>query len=331
MGIDVSMNAARDNGLMTGALSGARVLVVGGSSTIGAALVDQLVRGGAADVVVVDTITDGQRRSLAWANEYHQVAVVAGDLRDSELVGALMHGVNLLFHQSAACAPRAGEDRRHAWVRLVDGVSTVFEAGVRAGVHKIILGSLPHDAQGTTGSDRAAAFAEDLLRSLHKTHGLDYVALRYADVYGPRMAAPSSLSDTLIAWMARIDGGQPPLLPGNGQQTRDLVFTNDVARANLFAAEAAITNEVCYVASGTRTSLRRLAAELLHVMGAPLEPELLPLPRTRTPGRHHQDRCDARQLLGFRVETGLEEGLRQLVDWWRGQRCRAPERTWAGV
>jgi UDP-glucose 4-epimerase len=309
---------------MTGALSGARVLVTGGSRTIGATLVDQLVRGGAADVVLVDNMAGDHRRSLGWADAYPELTLIDADLRDGELVGALTQGADLLFHQSDM--PDRGEDPQLAVDRLVGAVSTVFGAAARAGVRKVILGSLPPDR----GQVRVTSFAEGLLRSLHASHGLDYVALRYADVYGPRVEAQELFCATLVSWMQSIDAGQPPLVPGNGTQTRDLVFTVDVARANVLAAEAPVTDEVCRVATDTRTSLRRLATTLLDVMEAPLEPVLRPAAAAAPTGRRPPT-APARRLHGFRPETGLEDGLRQLVDWWRAQRARQQQRSLAGA
>lgn len=306
---------------MTGGLAGARVLITGGSRTIAAPLVDQLVRAGAADVVVVDTHVVGRDRSLAWANDYAELTLVHGDLRDSELVSSLTQGVDVLFHQSLG-VPATDNDCR------IDGVSTVFAAAVRGGVRKVVFGSLPRDGQH--GADQVTAFAEGLLRRLHAAHGLDYVALRYADVYGPGMEAQELFCDTLVRWMRCIDAGQTPVIPGSGARIRDPVFVADVARANVLAAEAAVTDEVCRIATGTRTSLHWLARLLITVMDAALEPSLsltsgIPAPHRRDGTAH------AHRLLGFRAETGLEDGLRQLVDWWRAQRGRQPQRDLAGA
>jgi UDP-glucose 4-epimerase len=312
---------------MTGALSGVRVLVTGGSRTIGATLVDQLVRRQATDIVLVDILARDHRRSLGWADAYPELTLVNADLRNSELIGALTQGADLLFHQAGI--PEPGEDPRLAVDRLVDGISTVFGAAARAGVCKVILGSLtPDPRQDTDGSDQVTCFAEGLLRSLRTSHGLDYVALRYADVYGPRVEAHELFGATLVSWMQCIDAGQPPLVPGNGAQRKDPVFIGDVARANVLAAEAPVTGEVCHVGTGARTSLRRLATTLLKVMEAPLNPVSGP-PPVAAPSERRARVAPAQRLLGFQPETSLEDGLRQLVVWWRGQ--RHSQRTLAGA
>ena len=103
----------------------------------------------------------------------------------------------------------------------------------------------------------AKTFNEGLLRSFHAMRGLDYVALRYFNVYGPRMDIHGLYTEVLIRWMERIEAGQPPLILGEGAQTMDFVFTEDIARANLLAASAEVTDEVFNIGSGTETSLAR--------------------------------------------------------------------------
>jgi UDP-glucose 4-epimerase len=159
-----------------------------------------------------------------------------------------------------------------------------------------------------------------MLRSYHETYGLDYVALRYFNVYGPRMDAHTAYTEVLVRWMQRIDDGHAPVIDGAGDQTMDLVYVGDVGRANLLAATSAVTDEVFNVASGTETSLDELAQALLAAMGSALPVEYGP-PRSfaaverRLAATHH-----AREALGFETEVDLTEGLARLVAWWRARR-----------
>ena len=122
----------------------------------------------------------------------------------------------------------------------------------------------------------AKTFNEGLLRSFHAMRGLDYVALRYFNVYGPRMDIHGLYTEVLIRWMERIEAGQPPLILGDGSQTMDFVFTEDIARANLLAATSDATDEVFNIGSGTETSLTELAQVLLGAMGSDLPLEYGP-------------------------------------------------------
>ena len=165
----------------------------------------------------------------------------------------------------------------------------------------------------------AKLFNEGLLRSFHTMYGLDSVALRYFNVYGPRMDVHGVYTEVLIRWMERIANGQPPLIFGDGSQTMDFVFSVDIARANLLAAQTDVTDTVFNVASGTETSLEDLARALLKVMGSDLAPEFGPERSVNPVARRLADTSAAEQQIGFRAEIDLEEGLRQLVEWWRAE------------
>jgi UDP-glucose 4-epimerase len=152
-------------------------------------------------------------------------------------------------------------------------------------------------------------------------YGLPYVALRYFNVYGPRMDIHGKYTEVLIRWMERIAAGQAPLIFGDGSQTMDFVYAEDVARANLLAAQAPVTDVVCNGASGTETSLRELAAALTRVMGVELQPEYGPERKVNPVPRRLADTRRAEHLLGFKTTVPLDEGLRRLVAWWRQERA----------
>ena len=147
--------------------------------------------------------------------------------------------------------------------------------------------------------------------------GLDYVALRYFNVYGPRMDVHGLYTEVLIRWMERIEAGQAPLIHGDGRHTMDFVYVEDVARANLLAAERNVSDQVFNVASGRETSLKHLAETLLKVMGSDQTIEFGPPRKVNGVPRRLADTRKARDVLGFEAQIPLEEGLRRLVAWWR--------------
>jgi UDP-glucose 4-epimerase len=219
---------------------------------------------------------------------------------------------------------------------LVDGTYEIVEAAAEAGVRKVIASSSasvyglatefptsedqhPYDNDTLYGA--AKTFNEGLLRSFHAMKGLDYVALRYFNVYGPRMDIHGLYTEFLIRWMERIEAGQSPLILGDGKQTMDFVFTQDIARANLLAAESDATDEVFNIGSGTETSLIELAEALLRVMDSDLPLEFGPPRGVNSVTRRLADVSLAEERLGWRAEIGLEEGLQRLVSWWRGERA----------
>ena len=180
-----------------------------------------------------------------------------------------------------------------------------------------------HPYANDTFYGAAKVFNEGLLRSFHSMYGLDYVALRYFNVYGPLMDVHGLYTEVLIRWMERIERGEPPLIFGDGAQTMDFVHVRDVARSNVLAARADVTDDVFNVASGVETSLLGLAETLLRVIGSDLSVEHAPPRAVNGVTRRLADTSKAADRLGFRAEIDLEEGLRSLVDWWRAQRPAA--------
>lgn len=316
-------------------IAGVRALVTGGAGTIGSHVVDQLVAGGASEVVVLDNFVRGRRENLARALPHAGVRLVEGDIRDVELVHELTRGKDLVFHLAAIRITQCAEEPRLAQEVLVDGTFNVVEAAAAAQVRKVILSSSAsvygladefptterhHPYHNDTFYGAAKAFNEGMLRSFHSMYGLDYVALRYFNVYGPRMDIHGLYTEVLIRWMERIESGLPPLILGDGLQTMDFVHVADIARANILAARADVTDEVFNVASGTETSLKELAQALSDVMKSDLAPEHGPARAVNGVTRRLADTTAAAEKLGFRAEIGLHEGLQGLVDWWRAEK-----------
>jgi UDP-glucose 4-epimerase len=316
-----------------------KTLITGGGGAIGSNIADELVLAGAEEVVVLDNFVRGRRANLDWARANGNVRLVEGDIRDVALVRELMDGVDVLFHQAAIRITQCAEEPRLAVEVLVDGTYNVLEAAVDAGVRKVVAASSAsvyglaetfpttekhHPYANDTLYGAAKVFNEGLLRSMHSLNGLDYVALRYFNVYGPRMDVHGVYTEVLVRWMERITAGQPPLILGDGQQTMDFIYMQDIARANLLAAESDATDEVFNVASGSETSLLELAELLTRVMGADLPVEHGPERAVNKVSRRLADTSLAKERIGFSAEVDIEEGLTRLVDWWRAEKDGAP-------
>ena len=147
--------------------------------------------------------------------------------------------------------------------------------------------------------------------------GIDYVLLRYFNVYGPRMDVHGLYTEVLVRWMERIVDGKPPLIFGDGQQTMDFVCVPDIARANVLAAQSEIVEGTYNIASGTETSLLGLAEALLRAMDSDLGVEHGPERAVNGVARRLADIRAVKRDLGWEPTIGLEEGLRQLVEWWQ--------------
>ncbi|WP_185996044.1 NAD-dependent epimerase/dehydratase family protein [Nocardioides campestrisoli] len=314
------------------ALAGARVLVTGGAGTIGSTLVDQLLSAGVGHVDVLDNFVRGRRDNLEAALASGRVGLVEGDIRDRDLVHDVTRGKDLVFHQAAIRITQCAEEPRLALEVMVDGTFNVVEAAVVAGVDKLVAASSAsvygmaeefptterhHHHNNDTFYGAAKSFNEGMIRSFRAMNDLDYVLLRYFNVYGPRMDVHGLYTEVLVRWMERIADGEPPLIFGDGRQTMDFAYTVDIARANVLAAAGNVREGVYNIASGTETSLLELAETLLRVMGSDRAVEHGPERAVNGVVRRLADVSAARRDLGFVASTGLEQGLAELVQWWR--------------
>ncbi len=315
------------------ALHGKRVLITGGAGLIGSHLTDLLVGVPAREIVILDNLSRGRLDNLSCAMGTGLVTFIEGDIRDRALLSRALSGIDVLFHLAAIRLTHCAEEPRLALEVMVDGSFNVLEAAVEQRVGRIVAASSAsiygmaeefptveghHPWGNRTLYGAAKTFLEGLLASFRDMHGLDYVALRPFNVYGPRMDREGAYTEVLIRWMERIDGGLPPVVFGDGGQTMDFVFVTDVARAIALAGAGTRTGEVYNVASGVETSLDQLARALVETMGSTLAPERGPTRPTAVP-RRLADVRRAREHLGFEAEVPLQEGLRRLVHWWRMQ------------
>jgi UDP-glucose 4-epimerase len=304
-----------------------RALITGGLGLVGSHIADALVEQGVPEIVILDDLSRGRRENVRHAS----VEVVVGDIRDRALVRDVTAGADVVFHQAALRITRCAQEPRLAVDVLVDGTLTVLEAAVAAGAKVVAASSASVYGMATSfptredhhpyGNDTlygaAKVFDEGLLRSFHAMYGLDYVALRYFNVYGPRMDVHGVYTEVLVRWMERIAAGRPPLILGDGRQSMDFVYVGDVARANVLAAESDVSDEVFNVATGVETSLAELAHALLAAMDAPPDVEYGPARALNNVARRLADTRRARERLGFVAQVGLEDGLERMVAWWR--------------
>lgn len=325
--------------MMESALRKARVLITGGAGLIGSHIADRLVREGVQELIVLDNFVRGHRENLKSACERGPVTIIEGDIRDRALVSEVMAGVDLVFHQAALRITQCAEDPTLAIDVLVNGTFTVLDAAVRAGVRKVIAASsasvygmaerFPTDEEHHPYNNRtlygsAKLFNEGLLRTFHEHHGLDYVALRYFNVYGPRMDVHGAYTEVLIRWMEQIAAGRSPVIFGDGTQTMDFVHVGDVARANVLAALAPVTDRVYNVGTGSEISLNELAEGLIRVMGSSVPVEYAAPRRVNPVPRRLADTWRASNEIGFLALVPFEQGLKELVGWWQDTRREQP-------
>lgn len=309
-----------------------RVLITGGAGLIGSHIADLVALEKPREIIILDNFVRGTRDNLNTVLSTGPVTIINGDIRDRALLADAFDGVDIVFHQAAIRITQCAEEPRLAFDVLAEGTFNVLEAAAKAGVSKVVAASSAsvlglaesfpttedhHPYNNRTIYGAAKTFNEGLLRSFAEMYGLRYVALRYFNVYGPRMDVYGAYTEVLIRWMERLAAGAPPLIYGDGSQTMDFVHVHDIARANVLAAKADVTDEVFNVASGTETSLLELAQTLSGIMGSSIPPQHQAARTVNGVTRRLADTSKAERLLGFKAEVSIEEGLRGLVDWWR--------------
>jgi UDP-glucose 4-epimerase len=314
-------------------IDGARILVTGGAGLIGSTTIDLLLRNHSPErIVILDNLVRGSRSNIERSMKDPRLSFIEGDICNPETVKRATAGMDAVFHFAALRITACAAEPRLAMQTMCDGTFNVVEAAANEGVQKIIAASSAsiygmaesfptredhHPYNNQTWYGASKVMLEGLLRSYHAMNGLPYVALRYFNVYGPRMDLHGKYTEVLIRWMDRIAAGQSPLILGDGHQTMDFIYIDDVARANVLALASDCEDDVFNVASGTETSLNDLASALLKVMGSDLKPEYGPERGVNPVSRRLADTAKAQNLLGFKSSVGLESGLARLVEWWQ--------------
>jgi UDP-glucose 4-epimerase len=318
-------------------LAGSRIVVTGGAGFIGSHLVEQLLDSGADEVTVLDNFVRGSRGNLEVVADDPRLQVVEGSITDRRLLAELMHGRDYSFHLAALWLYECVHEPRKALEVNVGGTYNIVEAAREAGVRKVVYSSsasvygdaveLPmteeHPFNNRTMYGATKIAGEQFFRAFNEQHGLDWVGLRYMNVYGPRMDYRGAYVSVIMKVLDRIDAGEPPVIFGDGSQAYDFVHVRDVARANVLALTSDATDACFNVGTGEQTTIRELVDNLLELIGADVEPRYEPQTQmfvTNRVGSIEQ----AERLLGFRAEVPLEEGLRSVVEWRRQHQLTAP-------
>jgi UDP-glucose 4-epimerase len=320
-------------------INGGNILVTGGCGLIGSTTIDLLLRDSSPNrIIIFDNLNRGSLVNVEHALQDARVSLIKGDIRDIDSLNQAMQGIDAVIHMATLRITACAAEPREALGVMCDGSFNVLEAAQSAGIKKVVTASSAsiygmadsfptsedhHPYNNRTWYGASKVMLEGLLRSFNDMYDLPYVALRYFNVYGPRMDIHGKYTEVLIRWMERIAASEPPLILGDGSTTMDFVYVEDVARANVLALQSDIGDDVFNVASGTETSLNQLADALLWVMGSNLKPVYGPERKVNPVARRLADTSKAEKVLGFRAAVSLEEGLARLVDWWRANRAVA--------
>jgi UDP-glucose 4-epimerase len=319
-------------------IDGSVIVVTGGAGFVGSATIDVLLHHNPRRIVAFDNLARGSSSNIEAALGDSRVTLVQGDIRDRAAIADALAGADAVVHLAALRITMCAAEPREAFDVMCAGAYNVVEAAQRAGVQKLIVASTAsvygmaehfptaedhHPYNNRTWYGTSKLMLEGLLRSFNDMYGLPYLALRYFNVYGPRMDLHGKYTEVLIRWIERLEGGHPPLILGDGSQTMDFVYVDDVARANVLALGSEASDEVVNIASGVETSLNELSRMLARIMERNVEPTYGPPRTVNAVPRRLASIGKAHRVLGFRAAVPLEEGLRRLVAWWRAERVRA--------
>lgn len=314
-------------------LTEARVLVIGGAGFIGSHIVDQLLQQPVARITVLDNFIRGRRANLDAALKDSRVRLVEGSITDQALLRSVMGEADYAFHLAALWLYECVHQPRSALEVNVGGTYNVIEAAQATGLKKLVYSSSasvygdalqtpmteehPFNNRTMYGATKIAG--EQFLRAFHQQHRLPYVALRYMNVYGPRMDDKGAYVSVIMKVLDRLAQGQPPVIYGDGSQAYDFVYVEDVARANLLALRSSASDECVNVGMGVKTTINELVEMLLRLTGSTLQPEYRTQEQSFVTHRVGST-SKAERLLGFTARVPLREGLRAVVEWYRATR-----------
>ncbi|MDH7500473.1 MAG: NAD-dependent epimerase/dehydratase family protein [candidate division NC10 bacterium] len=306
----------------------AKVAVIGGAGLIGSHLVDQLRQEEVAEIRVYDNLYRGSRENLEQSLKDPRVRLMEGDILKVKDLRAALEGVDYVFHLAAAWLLECLEKPRLAVDVNVMGTFNVLEACRDLGIQRLIFSSSasvygnavtipmredhPFNNRTLYGATKIAG--EQLCRAFHEMYRLNYVGLRYMNVYGPRQDYKSAYTVVIMKILDRIDQGLPPLIYGDGSQSYDFIYVEDAAAANLCALKADAVDEFYNVGMGVMTSINELTHLLLEMTGSSLKPQYEPAGMTFVTNRVGSTEKAARDLR-FRARMGLREGLEKLIAW----------------
>lgn len=312
-------------------IKNSHIFVTGGAGFVGSHLVEELLAQHPTKLYILDNLFRGSRRNMAHFINNPRVEFIAGDIRDEKTVDKLMARADFCFHLAALRINACAANPRLAFDVMVKSTFNVIESARKNKIKKIIYSSSasvygmaahfptpetdnPYDNQTFYGA--AKLFGEQILRSYYHMYDLNYVALRYFNIYGPRMDTDGKYTEVMIKWLDCIKNKQNPVICGGGKTSMDFVFVSDVARANVAALQAEVTDEVFNIGSGKETSLRELLALILKVNHARLTPEFTAESKVNPVRRRLADIRKAKKMLKFSPKINLEKGLKLLSEWY---------------
>lgn len=318
-----------------------RILVIGGGGFIGSHVVDQLTQTDVGEVIVYDNFTRGRRQNLREALEDPRVQVNphGGDILHSDVLNRAMEGVDGVVHLAALWLLHCHEYPRAAFDVNIRGTFNVIEAAIANNVERVVYSSSAsvygdaietpmgedHPYNNFTFYGASKIAGEHMFKSLGHRYGLQWVGLRYMNVYGPRQDYKGAYIAAIMKMLDRLDEGLPPLVYGDGSQQYDFIHVDDVARANVLALQSEATGKNYNVGRGIGTSIKEIAERVISLTNSDQRIQFEPAGQTFVTNRIGTTEAAERDL-GFRWSIELDDGLRSVIEWRRADIAEVSER-----
>jgi len=312
-------------------VEGRKLVLIGGAGLIGSHTADRLLLEDVGEILIYDNFVRGRHENLEKALKDPRVRVfdVGGDVLQTDILDAALNGADGVFHFAALWLLQCHDYPRSAFDVNVRGTFNVMEACVKAGVKRLVHSSSasvygdavtepmgedhPFNNQNFYGATKIAG--EAMLRAFHHRYGLEFVGLRYMNVYGPRQDYRGAYIAVIMKMLDAIDRGECPTILGDGSEAFDFVAVEDCALANVRAMQAETSDRFYNVGTGKRTSLRELAELLIQLTGSNQIIRYEPRSAATLVRNRIGDPRLATDEIGFTAEIGLREGLERLIDW----------------
>lgn len=312
-------------------LQGKKVVLVGGAGLIGSHTVDHLLKEDVKEIVIYDNFVRGSIENLQDALKDSRVKVfdIGGDIMQTDILEAAFKGADGVFHFAALWLLQCHDFPRSAFDVNVRGTFNVMEACVKMGVKRLVSSSSasvygdavrepmdedhPYNNKNFYGATKIAG--EAMLRAFHHRYGLDYVGLRYMNVYGPRQDYHGAYIAVIMKMLDAIDKGQSPTIMGDGSEAFDFVAVEDCGLANVCAMKSNAADQNYNVGTGKRTSLKELAELIVEITDC--KQPIQYAPRSQATLVRNRIGCPKKAAteIGFTATIGLREGLQRLIDW----------------
>lgn len=320
---------------MKNKIKNSKIFITGGAGFVGSHLVEELLPYNPKKIYILDNLFRGSLANMSSFIKDPRVEFIKADIRDIDIVNRIMAKSDYCYHMAALRINACAADPQEAFDVMIKGTYDIFLSAKEHNIKKIIYSSSasvyglaqhfptpetdnPYDNQTLYGA--AKLFGEQVLRSFYHMYGLNYIALRYFNIYGPRMDTDGKYTEVIIKWLTCIKNKTPPLIFGDGSTSMDFVYVKDVAKANVLALLSETTDQVFNIGDQKETTLKELLYTILKANHVNIEPEHRQENTINPVKRRLADISQAQKILGYQPTVSLGEGVKTLSDWFFQQK-----------